>query len=117
MSQGLPSRFGLSLNMQKAAINPVVDVAFSSISSAYGVASTFTYPVAILKLQNFTNEILDYSLDSGQTTTGHLAINEAYEIDFKSNRIPFAADGGICVKANSTLPSSGFFAITSFGIP
>ena len=101
---------------QSAYCAPVVDVPFGAIGLVYGVQYPLARAACILILDNFTNQILDYSLDGGVTTTGHLAIGEVLEIPFKANQIVLSASRTVCFRGNSVAPSSGFAAITLFSV-
>lgn len=101
---------------QSAYCAPVVDAAFGSITTAYTVQYPLAKAACILILQNFTDEILDYSLDGGVTTTGHLAIGQTLEIPFKANQLVLSASRTVSFRGNTVAPSSGFASITLFSV-
>jgi hypothetical protein len=101
---------------QSAYCAPVVDVPFGSVTLSYSLQYKLAAAAVILVLQNFTNQILDYSLDGGATTTGHLDIGQCLLLDFKTSYIVLSASRTISFRGHSVAPSSGFASITLFSV-
>ena len=107
------SGFGLSQYYLPLYALPAVDYPAASITAVY--PATFA-PLQrggiFLILSNYTDQMLDYSLDGGKTTTGHLAPNQILSLPLKTNLIVQRADYSVLFKANSTLPTTLFASVT-----
>jgi|FreactcultureFD7_1027221.scaffolds.fasta_scaffold61992_2 hypothetical protein len=110
------SQWGLSENNNRCLPVPVIDVQASTIIGGYSVVTPVVYPIILGFLSNFTNQMVDYSFDGGQTTTGHLASGQTISLNMKTNRIPISGQSLLAFRATSTVPTTGFCSLTNFSV-
>ena len=86
------------------------ETAFGSITSSFTkVGTSFESPFSIFYVQNFTNQLMDFSISfEGLTTTFTLAANGIICGDMISNQVQISVGESIWVKARGSLPASGF---------
>lgn len=115
----MPAVYGLSTQIVQAGVQPVVDVAAASISSSFSTpVSISAQPIAILYMQNSTNEMVDVALmtpasGSAPVTNFHILPGTTLVIESKTNYIVFSAQTSVSVKATSTLPTSGMVSFSA----
>ena len=85
------------------------ETAYGSITSSFTkIGSPFTVPFYIAYVQNFTDQIMDFSISfEGLTTTFSLAPSGTIAVDMFSNNVQVSIGESIWVKYRSA-PSSGF---------
>jgi len=88
---------------------------YSAITSSFTIiGAPFAAAFSILYVQNFTNEIIDFSISyDGLTTTFSLAPNGIIASDMVTNSVQISAGESAWCKYRSTPPSSGFVQVSS----
>ena len=86
------------------------EAAFGAITSSFTqVGTAFEAPFSIYYVQNFTDQLMDFSISfQGLTRVVTLAPNGIICGDMISNSLLIATGESIWVKARGSLPASGF---------
>lgn len=90
------------------------ETAFGSITSSFTrIGTVFALPFSVLYLQNFTDQIMDFSVSyDGLTTTFSLAPGGAISTDMITNSVQISAGESAWVKYR-TAPASGFVQVSA----
>lgn len=99
----------------RAKFTEAREKAFGDISSSFTrIGNTFEIPDSIIYVQNFTNQMMDFSISfEGEDITFSLQPNGTFCADMASNLVAVAKGEGIFVKYRSTPPTSGFVQFSS----
>lgn len=91
------------------------ETAFGSITSSFtAIGTPFTVSFCVLYVQNFTDQIMDFSISyDGATTTFSLAPNGIICSDMIANQVQVSAGESAWVKYRSTPPASGFVQVSA----
>lgn len=91
------------------------ETAFGSITSSFTqIGAVFSVPFSVLYVQNFTDQIMDFSISfAGLSTTFSLAPNGIIATDMISNQVQVSKGEAAWVKYRSTPPTSGFVQVSA----
>ena len=99
----------------RAKFETARETAFGSITSSFTrIGTAFDASFSILYIQNFTDQIMDFSVSfDGLTTTFSLAPAGIIASDMITNQVQISAGESAWVKYRSTPPASGFVQVAA----